>query len=71
MTLMEQRLVPAPQTTPYAPAWMLYMYDDRAYFTYNGRLAATATCATAAQAARIEGIFQRLANPTSTRSNSP
>ncbi len=55
----------APQTPTapaalYVPAWALYIYDDRAYFTFNGRLEATATCCTPAQQAKIETTLTRL-----------
>ena len=46
--------------SPYVPAWALYIYDDRAYVTFNGKLEATATCRTPAQQARIETTLARL-----------
>ncbi len=55
---------PQPAATPYVAAWALYIYEDgphqRAFLTFNGRLVASATCATPAQEARIEDLFHRL-----------
>ncbi len=50
----------APAATPYVPAWMLYVYHEQAFLTFNGRLVATATVTTPAQEARIEGVFDGL-----------
>ncbi len=50
----------APTVPPYTSSWMLYLYDDIAYLTFDGRLAATATVTTAVQRARIEGVYARL-----------
>jgi len=50
----------------YAPAWMLYVYDERAFLTFDGRLVAYTAVMTPAQGARVEGIFDRL-----TRADTP
>jgi len=50
----------APPATPYTPAWALYIYNDRAYITYNARLVATETCATAAQEDHLAAVRDRL-----------
>jgi len=50
----------APAATPYVPAWCYYIYDQRAFVTYDARLVATAAVTTPAQEARIEGVFDRL-----------
>ncbi len=39
MTATPQTPLPAP-ATPYTPAWALYVYDERAFFTFGGRLIA-------------------------------
>lgn len=57
---MTAQQTPPTPATPYVPTWALYIYDDRAYFTFNGRLEATATCRTPAQQARIEATLARL-----------
>ncbi len=54
-----QRTPPA-SMTPYAPSWGLYIYGTRAFFTYGGRLVATATVGTVAQETRIKGVYARL-----------
>jgi len=59
MTAQQQTLPPA-SVTPDAPAWALYVYDERAFFTYGGRLIAQASVTTPAQDARIASVFQRL-----------
>jgi len=46
--------------TPYVPTWALYVYDDRAFLTFDGRLVATAACAMPAQQARVEATLARL-----------
>jgi len=46
--------------TPYVAAWMLYVYDEQAFLTWDGRLVATAAATTPAQETRIEGAFDRL-----------
>jgi len=56
---------PAPSSSPpipapYTPAWMLYVYDQRAFLTFDGRLIATAMVKTPAQESRFEGVFHRL-----------
>ncbi len=56
--------VPPVPSTPDTPAWALYIYDERAYFTYGGRLVAQATVATPGQEARIEGVYARLVTHT-------
>ena len=63
MTAMQQTSLPA-LATPYAPAWALYVYDERAFFTFGGRLIAQVTVATPTQEARIEGVFHRLVTHT-------
>lgn len=45
--------------TPYTPAWALYIYVDRAYATFNGKLEAAATCRSPVQQARIEATLAR------------
>jgi len=69
MTVSQQAPLPAP-VMPDAPAWALYIYGTRAFFTYGGRLVAEATVATPAQDARIEGVFHRLATNSTQRSMS-
>jgi len=61
---------PAPPVTPYTPRWMLYVYNDIAYMTHNGRLIAWASVATSAQDAHITGVFDRLTARTVSRSGS-
>jgi len=63
---------PAPPVpAPYVPAWALYVYETRAFLTFDGRLIATATVATPAQGARIEGVFDRLAHGRAARRSTP
>ncbi len=52
--------VPASPATPYAPSWMLYVYDEIAYLTFGGRLAATAAYHTSTEQARVNGVYARL-----------
>jgi len=52
--------VPASPTAPYTPAWALYVYNDIAYLTFNGRLAATAAYHTSTEQARVNGVYARL-----------
>lgn len=61
-----QQIAPPPPVTPYVPAWALYIYDDRAFLTFNGRLVATAACAMPAQQARVEATLARLNERTPT-----
>ncbi len=65
----QQRTPPVPMT-PDAPAWALYIYGTRAFFTYDGRLIAEATVGTPAQEARILAVFHRLATNSTQRSMS-
>jgi hypothetical protein len=65
MTLTPQN-APAPPVTPYTPSWMLYVYDEIAYLTFNGRLAATAAYHTPTEQARINGVYARLTGAHST-----
>jgi len=58
------QISPPASVTPYTPAWALYIYAERAFFTYDGRLIAQSSVATPAQDARIEGVFQRLVTHT-------
>jgi len=54
---------PAPTASPpapYVPAWALYLYEGRAFLTWDGRLVAHVAVAMPAQEARIEGVFDRL-----------
>lgn len=51
---------PPASAAPYVPAWALYVYDKRASLTFDGRLVATAACATPAQQARMEATLARL-----------
>jgi len=69
MTAMQQTPPSAP-ATPVTPAWALYIYGTRAFFTYDGHLVATATVATPAQDARIVGVFHRLTGRTTTHQSS-
>ena len=59
MTAMQPTPPPAP-ATPVTPVWALYVYAERAFFTYDGYLIASASVATPAQNARIEGVYARL-----------
>jgi len=59
MTAQQQTSPPSP-ATPYAPSWMLYVYDEIAYLTFNGRLAATAAYHTSTEQTRINGVYARL-----------
>ncbi len=59
-----QQIPSLASVTPYTPAWALYIYGARAFFTFEGRLIAQATVATPAQDARIESIFHRLTTQT-------
>ncbi len=59
-----QRPAPPVPAPPYTPAWMFYVYDERAYLTFDGRIQATATCSTPAQVARIEALYGRLTHCT-------
>ncbi len=63
MTATQQTPLPAP-ATPDTPAWALYVYDERAFFTYDGYLIASASVATPTQETRIDAIFHRLATHT-------
>ncbi len=54
------QIAPPPPATPYVPTWALYVYDDIAYLTFNGKLEATATCRTPDQQTRIEATLARL-----------
>ncbi len=63
MTAMQQTPLPAP-VAPYTPAWSLYVYDERAFFTFEGRLIAWASVGTPTQETRIDAIFQRLVTHT-------
>jgi len=61
MTTQQQIVVPpAPPARPYTPAWEVYIYDDRAYVTFNGRLVATEKCDTADREARLVATRDRL-----------
>jgi len=64
MTLTAQRPAPAPQTMPYAPQWMLHLYD-RAFLTFDGKIVATAPCTTPAQEDRLIALLDRLTTRTS------
>lgn len=55
-----QQNVPASPTAPYTPAWALYVYNDIAYLTFNGRLAATAAYYTSTEQTRVNGVYARL-----------
>ncbi len=67
MTLTAQRPAPAPATSPYAPSWWLHLYAGRAYFTFDGRVQAVATCSTPAQETRLIALLDRLTTRTSQR----
>ncbi len=69
MIARQQTPPPAP-ATPVTPAWALYVYDDIAYMTHNGRLIAWASVATSAQDAHITDVFDRLTARTVSRSGS-
>jgi len=65
---------PAPAASPaapYVPAWMLYVYEGRAFLTFDGRLVATAAVATPAQGARIDNVFHRLNRSHAARRSAP
>jgi len=62
---MQQIAPVAPVSPRYAPSWALYVYDDRGYLTFSGRVVATASVATLAQEDRLIAIFDRLATHTS------
>jgi len=64
---MQQIAPPAPAPHPYTPAWSLYVYDDRGYLTFAGRVVATASVATPAQEDRLITLFHRLTIRTSRR----
>jgi len=55
-----QQIPSLASVTPYTPAWGLYVYDERAFFTFEGRLIAQASVTTPDQDARIARVFQRL-----------
>ena len=59
MTAQAPQAPPLP-ATPYVPAWALYVYDGRAFLTFDVRLQATATCRTPAQLARLVDLQDRL-----------
>jgi len=59
MTAQAPQTTPLP-ATPYVPAWALYVYDERAFLTFDVRLQATATCSTPAQLARLVALQDRL-----------
>jgi len=69
MTAQQQTPPPA-SVTPCTPAWALYVYDERAFFTFEGRLVAEAIVATPVQDARIARVFHRLAPNSTQRSMS-
>jgi len=51
----------APRPAPaYVPAWALYVYDERAFLTFDVRIQASATCRTAGQLARLVALQDRL-----------
>jgi len=54
-------------STPYTPAWSLYVYNDIAYLAFNGRLAATAAYHTSTEQTRINGVYTRLTGDRRTR----
>jgi len=56
---ISQPVLPAP-STPYTPAWALYVYNDIAYLTFNGRLAATAAYHTATEQDKVDAVYARL-----------
>ncbi len=60
--------VPASPTAPYTPAWALYVYNDIAYLTFNGWLAATAAYHTSTEQARVNGVYARLTGAHTTGS---
>ena len=62
--------VPPPPVTPPTPVWALYVYDERAFFTFEGRLIAQASVTTPAQDARIVGVFHRLTGRTTAHQSS-
>ncbi len=59
MTLTAQRPAPAPQTMPYAPQWMLHLYD-RAFLTFDGKIVAVAPCSTPDEEDRLIALLDRL-----------
>ncbi len=61
---------PAPAASPpapYVPAWALYIYEGRAFLTFDGRLVAHVAVTMPAQETRIEGVFHRLTHGRAAR----
>lgn len=63
---MQQLAPPAPSTSLHTD-WYLYLYDGRAFLTFDGRVQATATCSTPAQETRLIALLDRLTTRTSRR----
>jgi len=67
MTTETRQVAPPAPAAPYAPAWMLYVYGVRAFLTFDGKIVATAPCATPVQEDRLIALFDRLTARTSRR----
>jgi len=59
MTAQAPQAPPLPGA-PYVPTWALYVYDERAFLTFDVRIQASATCRTAGQLARLVALQDRL-----------
>jgi len=55
----QQTTLPSPSTALHTD-WYLYLYDGRAFLTFDGRVQVTATCSTPAQEARLIALLDRL-----------
>jgi len=55
-----QQIAPPVPASPLHVGWGYHEYTGIAYLTHDGRIQAWATIKTPNQAARIEGVFQRL-----------
>jgi len=63
----ETRLAPPSPSTSLHTDWYLYLYDGRAFLTFDGRVQATATCGTPREEARLIALLDRLTTRTSRR----
>lgn len=55
-----QQLAPPAPSTALHTDWYLYLYDGRAFLTFDGRVQATATCSTPREEARLIALLDRL-----------
>jgi len=62
-----QQIAPPAPSTALHTDWYLYLYDGRAFLTFDGRVQATATCTTPAQETRLIVLLDRLTTRTSRR----